>query len=694
MGKIETAKLRNVGFVGQGDAGKTSLAEAVLFAAGKTDRLGKVDEGNSNFDFEDEEIKRKITISSSLHNCDWNGFHLTLIDTPGYTNFLHDTRSCMAALDGAVLVISAVDGVKAQSTMIWNWAKEFQVPRIAFVNKLDRERADFRKTIEELEASLQTRAAVLSMPIGDAEDFRGIIDLVRMKARIFEFDGKGTFHVEEIPELLEEAKAMRFKMVEVVAEANDELLERYLEEDNLPDEDIFAGLHQGTVSGIFTPVICGSATENAGSHLLLDTIMNCLPAPTERPPLVGTDPKTGSEAQRSPSTEEPFSAFVFKTISDPYAGKLTVFKVVSGELQGDTFYNASRDISEKFGNILRMEGKKQVPVSEACIGEIVAVAKLKETATGDTLCSQGKPIVFPTPEPLHPVISFALAAKSKGDEDKIHSSLKRLIEEDPCLHVARDEETKEMVISGMGQIHVEVAVEKLKRKFGVDVQLKEPKVPYRETIRKKVQQHYRHKKQSGGRGQFADVHIEIEPMPRGNGYEFVDKIVGGVVPRQYIPAVDKGIQEAMHKGIVAGYPVQDVRVTLYDGQYHAVDSSEMAFKIAGSMGFKKAMEEAKPVLLEPVVRMEITVPDECVGDVIGDMNSRRGKVLGMDPLAGQQAIEAQVPMSEVLKYAPELRSMTSDRGMFTLEFSHYEEVPSQLMDRVLTDIKAKQEAGD
>jgi len=691
MGTIDTAKLRNVGFVGQGDAGKTSLAEAVLFAAGKTDRLGKVDDGNSNFDFEDEEIKRKITISSSLHNCDWNGFHLTLIDTPGYTNFLHDTRNCMRALDGAVLVISAVDGVKAQSGMIWKWAQEFRVPSIAFINKMDRERADFRRAITEMESSLKTRAAVLSMPIGSAEDFRGIVDLVRMKARIFEFDGKGSFHVEDIPaELLDEAKEMRFRMVEVVAEANDQLMERYLEEDNLTDEELFAGLHQGTVGGLFTPVVCGSAAANSGTHLLLDTIMNCLPAPTERPAMIGADPKTGAEATRNPSEDEPFSAFVFKTISDPYAGKLTLFKVVSGELTGDSFYNATRDVSERFGNILRMEGKKQVPITSACIGELVAVAKLRETATGDTLCSSTKPIIYPVPEPMHPVISFALEAKSKGDEDKIHSSLKRLIEEDPCLHVARDEETKEMVISGMGQIHVEVAVERLKRKFGVDVVLKEPKVPYRETIRKKVQQHYRHKKQSGGRGQFADVHIEVEPMPRGEGYEFVDKVVGGAVPRQYIPAVDKGVQEALHKGIIAGFPVQDVRVTLYDGQYHAVDSSEMAFKIAGSMGFKQAMEEAKPVLLEPIVRMEITIPDECVGDVIGDMNQRRGKVLGMDALGGAQVVNAQVPMAEVLKYAPELRSMTSDRGMFTLGFSHYEEVPAQLLGRILADIKSEE----
>ena len=684
MGKIDTANLRNVGFVGQGDAGKTSLAEAVLFASGMTDRLGKVDDGNSVFDYDDEEIKRKITISSSFHHADWKNHEITLIDTPGYTNFLHDTRSCMAAMGGMVFVVSAVEGVKAQSSMIWKWAEEFKVPHIAFINKMDRERADFHKAISEMEESLGTRVAVLSMPIGSEENFKGIIDLVRMKARLFSFDGKGTFSEADIPEELKaEAEEMRFKMVEAVAEANDELMEKYLEEDSLTDEDIFNGLHQGTKEGIFTPVVCGSATANCGTHLLLDTIIACLPSPAERPVKVGTNPKSGAEVERKPSTDEPFSAIVVKTIADPFTGKLTVCRVVSGTLKGDHFYNANKEENEKFGQILKLEGKKQKPVSEASVGDVVAVAKLKFTETGDTLCDASSPIVYESAPNPQPVISFALEAKSKGDEDKIHSSLKRLIEEDPCIKVVRDEETKEMIISGMGQIHVEVTIAKLKQKFGVEVILKEPKVPYREALSKKVQQHYRHKKQSGGKGQFADVHLEIEPLPRGSGYEFVDKIVGGVVPRQFIPAVDKGIQESMHKGILAGFPVQDVRVTLYDGQYHAVDSNEMAFKIAGSMGFKRGMEQASPVLLEPVMQMEISVPEECVGDVMGDMNSRRGKVQGMEPQGATTVVNAQVPMAEVLKYAPELRSMTSDRGMFTMEFSHYEEVPAHLTKKIL-----------
>jgi len=691
MGKIDTANLRNVGFVGQGDAGKTSLAEAVLFASGMTDRLGSVDEGNSNFDFDEEEIKRKITISSSLHHADWKNHSLTLIDTPGYTNFLHDTRSCMNAMGGMVLVVSAVDGVKAQSGIIWKWADEYKVPRMAFINKMDRERADFRKAITEMEEALNTRVAVLSMPIGSEENFKGIIDLVRMKARLFSFDGKGTFEEADIPEeLKEEAEEMRFQMVEAVAEANDTLMEKYLEEDNLTDEDIFGGLREGTRLGTFTPVICGSATANCGTHLLLDTMIACLPSPADRVVRVGKDPKSGDDVERSPSADEPFSAYVFKTIADPYTGKLTVFRIVSGTLKGDSFYNANKETSEKFGQILKLEGKKQTPVTEASVGDVVAVAKLKVTETGDTLCAASAPVVFAAPANPEPVISFALEAKSKGDEDKIHSSLKRLIEEDPCIKVVRDEETKEMIISGMGQVHVEVTVAKLKQKFGVEVILKEPKVPYREALRKKVQQHYRHKKQSGGKGQFADVHLEIEPLPRGSGYEFVNKIVGGVIPRGFIPAVDKGVQESMQKGMLAGFPVQDVRVTLYDGQHHAVDSNEMAFKIAGAMGFKRGMEQASPVLLEPVMHMEITVPDECVGDVIGDMNSRRGKVLGMDPQGTTQVVNVQVPMSEVLKYAPELRSMTSDRGMFTMGFDHYAEVPAHMVDKVLAEINKEE----
>ncbi|MBW6512707.1 MAG: elongation factor G [Desulfuromonadaceae bacterium] len=688
MAKIETSNIRNLGIVGQGDAGKTSLTEAILFNTGMTDRLGHVDDGTSTMDFEPEEVKRRITISSSLHHCHWKDHDLHIVDTPGYTNFLHDTRNCLRILGGAVLVVSAVDGVKAQTSTLWKWAEEFEVPRMVFINKLDRERSDYLKTVDDIEKTLSTRAVAINMPIGQESDFQGIIDLISMQARIFQFDEKGTYEETEIPaEYRDEAERLRTILVEAAAESDDALMEKYLEEETLSTDEILHGLREGTLTQVFTPVVCGSATANIGIRQLLNYIVCCLPSPLDKGTQIGINPKTQEEVQREPDANEPFSAMVFKTISDPYTGKLTLFRIYSGTLKSDSVvYNPNRECTERISQLFLMEGKKQKPVSEAFAGDIVAVAKLKETATGDTLCDGGKPIVFASPMALKPVISFALEARSKGDEEKIMSSLQRLMEEDPTLQVQRDEETKEMILSGMGQVHVEVAIEKLKRKFGVDVILKEPKVPYRETLKKSVDQHYRHKKQSGGRGQFADVHIRVEPLPRGSGYEFVDKVVGGVVPRQYIPAVDKGVQETLRKGMLAGYPVQDVRVTLYDGQHHSVDSSEMAFKIAGSMAFKRASESAVPVLLEPIMQMEITVPDECVGDVIGDMNSRRGKVLGVDPQGSNQVVGVQVPMAEVLKYAPELRSMTSDRGLFSMEFSHYEEVPSHLTAKLIAEL--------
>ncbi|MBE0597611.1 MAG: elongation factor G [Desulfuromonadales bacterium] len=688
MGKHDTTKIRNLGIVGQGGAGKTSLTEAILFNTGMTDRLGKVDQGTSVMDFEPEEIKRRITISSSLNHCEWREHSLHIVDTPGYTNFLHDTRNCLRILGGAILVVSAVDGVKAQTTKIWQWAQEFEIPRIIFVNKLDRERADFLRTVDDVSKSLKTRAVAVAIPVGEGEEFKGIIELVDMKARFFKFDELGSYDETDIPaEYLEEAQRLRTQMVEAAAEADDELMEKYLEQGELSREEILRGLREGTLTKVFTPVLCGSATANIGVRNLLNFVINCLPSPIDRGIQYGTNPKTEQKEQRRPDPAEPFSAMVFKTVNDPYAGKLTLMRIYSGTLHSDSLvYNPNRETTERIGQLFEMEGKKQKPLTVAEAGDIVAVAKLKETSTGDTLCDGAKPILYPSPLTLKPVISFALQAKSKGDEDKIMSSLQKLMEEDPTLQFSREEETKEMLLSGMGQVHVEVAIEKLKRKYGVEVVLKEPKVPYRETVKKGVKQHYRHRKQSGGRGQFADVHIELEPLPRGSGYEFVDKIVGGVVPRQYIPAVDKGVQEALRHGVLAGFPVQDFRVILYDGSHHSVDSSEMAFKIAGSMSFKKAMEDANPVLLEPVMHVEITVPDECMGDVIGDMNSRRGKILGVEPQSGSQVIGVQVPMAEVLKYAPDLRSMTSDRGLFTMEFSHYEEVPPHLTAKILAEL--------
>jgi len=687
MGRYETAKLRNLGIVAHGGAGKTSLAEAILFDTGMIDRLGRVDDGSSTMDFEPEEIKRRISITSSLDHCEWRGHSIHIVDTPGYGNFIADTRACMRTLDCAVVILSAISGVKVQTEEVWQWANEFEIPRIAFVNKMDRERANFFRAIDDMEKSLGARGVAVQIPLGAEDDLEGVIDLVRMKAYRYRRDLSGKFAEEEIPAAyLNEAKRLRELMVETVAEAYDALTEKFLEAGELTEEEILDGLRVGTLRSTFTAVFCGSATMNIGVAQLMDAICDYLPSPLDRTKAAGIDPKTEQVIERAPSESEPFSALVFKTTSDPYTGKITIFRVYSGVLNSDSvIYNSSKDVQERIGQIYELEGKKQHPIKQAVAGDIVAVSKLKDTVTGDTLCDEAKPILYEPAQPLHPVISYAIEPKTKNDEDKIHSALHRMIEEDPTIESHRDPQTREFIISGMGQVHLEVIVEKMKRKFGVDVLLKTPKVPYLETIRGSAKVQGKYKKQSGGRGQYGDCWIELSPLPRGEGYLFEDKIVGGVIPRQYIPAVDKGIQEAAREGFLAGNPVVDFKVALLDGSFHTVDSSEMAFKVAGSLAFKKAMEQCKPVLLEPIVNMKITVPDENMGDVIGDLNSRRGKVVGVEPKANSQIIRSVVPMSEVLTYSNDLRSMTSDRGMFTSEFSHYEEVPSHLAQKIINE---------
>jgi elongation factor G len=690
MGQFDTSKIRNLGIVAHGGAGKTSLAEAILFDTGMVDRLGRVDDGTSTMDFEPEEIKRKISITSALDHCEWDGHSVHIVDTPGYGNFIADTRACMRTLDCAVVILSAISGVKAQTEEIWNWANEFEIPRIAFVNKMDRERASFLRAIDDMEKTLGARGVAIQMPIGSEADFKGVIDLVAMKAYFYAKDGSGQFTEGAIPaDHADEATRLREHMVEVVAEAYDELTEKYLEAGELSEADILDGLRVGTMRNTFTAVLCGSATANIGVKQLLNAVCAYLPSPLDRTSAVGTHPKSGEIIERSPSEKEPFSALVFKTTSDPYTGKITIFRVYSGVLNSDsTVFNPTKGVEERIGQIYELEGKKQHPIKQAVAGDIVAVAKLKETVTGDTLCDATKPIVYEPAKQLLPVISYAIEPKTKADEDKIHSALHRMIEEEPTLESHRDDQTKEFIISGMGQVHLEVIVEKLKRKFGVDVVLKTPKVPYLETIRATAKVQGKYKKQSGGRGQYGDCWIEMGPTGRGEGYIFDDKVVGGVVPRQYIPAVDKGIHEASLEGYLAGYPVVDFRVALYDGSFHTVDSSEMAFKVAGSMAFKKAMELCKPVLLEPIVNLKVTVPDENMGDVIGDLNSRRGKVVGVEPKANSQIIRAVVPMSEVLAYSNDLKSMTSDRGLFSTEFSHYEELPTHLSQKVIAEAQA------
>ncbi|MBP1729232.1 MAG: translation elongation factor, partial [Deltaproteobacteria bacterium] len=620
MGKYDTAKIRNLGIIAHGGAGKTSLSEAILFNSGMIDRLGRVDDGTSTMDFEPEEIKRKISITSSLDHCEWQGHSIHLVDTPGYGDFIADTRACMRTLDCAVIILSAISGVKVQTEEVWAWADEFEIPRIAFVNKLDRERASFFRAIDDMEKALKARGVAIQLPLGIEAGFDGVIDLIRMKAYRYAKDSSGSFTEIEIPaEYLDEAQRLREQMVETVAEAYDALTEKYLESGDLSEEEIIDGLRVGTIRNTFTAVLCGSATANIGVKQLLDAICAYLPSPLDRTKALGTNPKTKALEERAPLETEPFSALVFKTTSDPYTGKISIFRVYSGVLNSDsTVFNATKGVDERIGQIYELEGKKQKPIKQAVAGDIVAVAKLKETVTGDTLCDAAKPVVYEPAPLLKPVISYAIEPKTKNDEDKIHSALHKMIEEEPTLESHRDEQTKEFIISGMGQVHLDVIVEKMKRKFNVEVLLKTPKVPYLETIRGSVKVQGKYKKQSGGRGQYGDCWIEMGPMPRGEGYLFEDKIVGGVIPRQYIPAVDKGIQEAAVEGFLAGFPVVDFKVALYDGSFHTVDSSEMAFKIAGSMAFKKAMESCKPVLLEPIMNMKVTVPDENMGDVIGD----------------------------------------------------------------------------
>ncbi|MBI2370524.1 MAG: elongation factor G, partial [Deltaproteobacteria bacterium] len=652
MARFGKEQIRNLALIGHGGAGKTSLAEAILFCTGAVDRLGRVDEGTTVMDYEPEEQQRLISIQAAVHRAEWKKCRVNLVDTPGYANFIGDTRRCLQAVEGAVLVVEAVSEIKVEGERVWQYADEFALPRVAFVNKMDRERADFAKALEELDTVLKANPVAVQLPIGKEDAFRGVIDLRRMKALVYATDGSGKVAEEEIPgPLRAEADAARERLIEKVAEADDALTEKYLEQGTLAPEEVVEGLRQGVLQRKFTPVLCGSGLRNMGLHPLLDLVIEVLPSPVARS-VAGVHPQAREPQTRQPEEQAPFAALVFKTIADSFAGKLSVFRIFSGTLQADSqVYNATRGARERFGQVFELEGKKQKAVGQASVGDIVAVAKLKETQTGDTLCDEARPVLFETPAEVPAVLSFALSAKVKGEEEKVFSSLGRLIEEDPSLKVHRDEQTKEIILSGLGQLHVEVAVEKLKRKFGVEVELKAPKVPYKETIRGRTKIQGKYKKQSGGRGQYGDTWIEIEPLPRGGGFEFVDKIVGGAIPRQYIPAVEKGIREAMAEGIVAGYPVVDLRVTLYDGSYHTVDSSEMAFKIAASLGFKKGFLECTPVLLEPVMLIEIVVPEEHVGDVIGDLNSRRGRVLGVDVKGRTQGIKGQVPMAEVLQYA-------------------------------------------
>ena len=690
---MDIQQIRNVGIIAHGGAGKTTLAEALLFDAKATDRMGKVDDGSSNFDYDPEEIRRKITISTSFHHYVWDKVEVTLADTPGYINFEADTRSCLKVLDGAILVVNAVSGVEVQTEKMWSLARAADVPVIAFVSKMDRERADPAKAVEEITDILKVPAVPVQLPIGKEAEFRGVIDLFRMKAMMYKGD-TGEFTLQEIPaDLAADASSAREKLVESCAESDDALIEKFLEGTALTDEEIRAGFRAGVRAMRFLPVLYGSALRNIAIQPVLDLVNFALPDPSYRGEVEGTNPKKKVAEKRPISANAPFSAQVFKTLADPYAGKLSIFKIFSGTLTPDMSpLNSSKDAVERIGQILRLEGKKQKGVGSASAGEIVAVAKFKETSTGDTLCDPKAPIVFERPTPLEAVISFAVRPKTRNDEDKLGSSLARMIEEDPTLRFRKDPQTNEFILAGMGETHVEVAVEKLKRVYGVEVELRTQKIAYLETLKGKAEAQGKHRKQTGGRGQYGDCWIRLEPQPRGKGFEYVDGIVGGSIPRQYIPAVEKGIVERMSKGVIAGYPVVDVKATVFDGSFHNVDSSEMAFKIAGSLAFRKAALAARPVLLEPIAEMEVVIPEENVGDIIGDLNGRRGRVLGVDALGKSQVVRCQVPLAEVLRYSSDLRSITSGRGQFTMKVSHYEEIPAAIAEKVISE--SKKEMGE
>ena len=684
--------IRNIALVAHGGAGKTSLAEAMLFDAGVINRLGRIDEGNTALDFEPEEIKRTSSISTGLHQLPWKKHTLTLLDTPGDQNFFSDTKTCLQAADAAVVVIDAVDGIKVQTEIGWEFLEDFKLPRAIFINKLDRERADFRRTFDEARGMLQPKPIILQLPIGAEAGFKGLVDLISQKAYIYGGDGKAKA-TEIPPDMKDEVEAERDALIENIAEADDALVERYLEGETLTEDELRAALRKGTLARTFTPVLCGSSTANIGVDLFMDFVVAAMPSPADRPARVGKDPASGKEIERNPDPAAPFSALVFKTITDPYAGRLTIFRVVSGTIGGDgTFYNAKKEVRERFNQLLVILGKEQKPVEGAGPGSIVAVAKLKETGTGDTLCDEAGKIRYESVPPIPTLISYAVSAKTKGDEDKVFTSLTRLLEEDPSLRIDRLAETKEIILHGQGQIHIETTIERLRRKFNVEVQLNIPKVPYRETIKKKVRVQGRHKKQTGGHGQFGDCWVQFEPLPRGKGFEYVDAIVGGAIPRQYIPAVEKGIVESAVRGVLAGFPCVDFRATVDDGSLHAVDCSEMAFKMAGSLAFRKAAEQADPVLLEPVMKVTVIAPDEFMGDIMGDLNSRRGRVLGMENAGKNQYINAYVPMSEFQTYAPDLRSMTGGRGIYRMEFSHYDEVPAHTAQKIIeAAAKAKEQ---
>lgn len=692
MKEYKTKNLRNVGIIGHSGAGKTTLTEAILYYTKTIDRLGKVEDGTTISDYDSEERKRHISIATSVANCEWEDIKINIVDTPGYFDFIGEMIQGLRAVDLAMITVCGVSGIQVGTEKAWEYVNKYKMPRAFFVNKLDRENSNFEKVLSDLKERFGISVVPIQYPIGSEESFKGVINVISRRARIF---NKKTHVMEEadIPsELVEKVEECKNMIMEAVAETDEELLEKYFSEGTLSDEELYHGLLRGAATGEIAPVMCGSALNGIGINTLMEDIVECFPSPENIGFIRAKNLKENKEIEININESSPASAFVFKTIADPFVGKLSLFRVMSGKVKADSvIYNPNKDKQEKIGAMYFLRGKSQIPANEIIAGDIGAVAKLQYTATGDTLCEMAAPIAFDTIDFPGSAISMAVLPKSKGDEDKISSGLNKLLEEDPTFRVSRDMENAETIISGIGETHLDVVACKLKNKFGAEVNLQLPKIPYRETIKKAADVQGKHKKQSGGHGQYGDVKIKFEPRNEGDDLEFVDQVVGGVVPRQYIPAVEKGLRECIIHGVLAGYPVIRLKATLHDGSYHPVDSSEMAFKVAASLAYKKGLQAAEPILLEPILHVEVKVPDDYMGDVIGDINKKRGRVLGMEQEGGFQKIVAEIPQAEMFKYATDLRSITQARGTFEMRFERYEEVPHSEAEKIIENASRKVE---
>jgi len=682
---VPMEKIRNIGIVAHIDAGKTTTTERILFYTGRTHRIGEVDEGSATMDWMIQERERGITITSAATTCQWRHHSINIIDTPGHVDFTAEVERSLRVLDGAVVILSAVEGVQPQSETVWRQADRYGVPRIVLINKMDRTGADFFRTLEMMRDRLGAHAVPVQLPVGAEDAFEGVVDLIHMTAIIYTDDLGTRSDQVDIPEALRPlAEQYREKLVEAAAELDDRLTEKYLEGTPLTEDEITGALRKGTIKAQIIPVLCGTAFRNKGVQPLLDAVVTYLPSPLDVPPMEGKNPKTDAVETRAPDPKAPFSSLAFKIVTDPFVGKLTYFRVYSGRLEAGSYvYNATRGVKERVSRLLQMHANHREDIHEVSAGNVVAAVGLKETTTGDTLCDEAKPIVLESIKFPEPVISVAVEPKTKADEEKLGASLAKLAEEDPTFKVRFDPETAQTIISGMGELHLEIITDRLLREFKVEANVGRPQVAYRETIRKPAKGEGRYIRQTGGRGQYGHALLEVEPLPRGTGIEFVDKIHGGRIPREYIPAIQAGMREAAEGGVLAGYPMVDVRATLTDGSYHEVDSSEIAFKIAGSMAFKSAVEQASPVLLEPMMKVEAVTPEQYMGDVIGDLNARRGRIMAMEQRGVLRIIQAEVPLSEMFGYATALRSNTQGRATYTMEFSHYEEVPKSIAETLV-----------